>query len=273
MNKDKTIIKKFYDLKAPISNINGDSGVGDFICMSGSSSSTNSSLSNHMNFQQTTTANLIASLSLNSLANVSIFENEEYFSYFSKLLQQFNFIEFNLKISKQMDKSITQRSSSPATTPKPAKYPQSPRKSSSSLSRHHTQPITSIPISPSTPHNFTHNSNQQQHHHQSSNNVFKNISKRFNIKSWFTSSSQQNATNSNTLPNYQPNQPNMKSPQVSSQQYVYKKASQAPTTNKLVGTKSKGASPLVSTPFNKLLNSNQLMKHSCSEPSLNEIIE
>lgn len=41
---------------------------------------------------------LLASLSVNSLTNVSIFENEEYFSYFHKLIQQFSFIDFNLKI-------------------------------------------------------------------------------------------------------------------------------------------------------------------------------
>ena len=47
LNKDKLVLKKYYDLKLISSNSNnsGDSGVGDFICMSASSSSTNSSLS------------------------------------------------------------------------------------------------------------------------------------------------------------------------------------------------------------------------------------
>ena len=103
------------------SNNSGDSGVGDFICMSASSSSSSSlsvSQNNvHMNFGNNnnnnnnasltnTGYNLIASLSLTSLANVSIFENEEYFSYFHKLIQQFNFIEFNLKISKEIKPEI-----------------------------------------------------------------------------------------------------------------------------------------------------------------------
>lgn len=194
-----------------------------------------------------------------------------------------------------MDKSTsTPRTASPISTPKiTSKHtPQSPRKSSSSLSRHHTHTqATSIPISPSTPQNFNH-SNQQQQQHHSSHSVFKNISKRLNIKSWFTSSShnQQQSQHqpqpniSSTLPNHHQtssinnsnnnNKSNPSTPQVSSQQSVYKKTSQAPNTNKLVGTKSKGTAPvLISGPLNKLLNSTQLMKHSCSEPSLNEIIE
>ena len=101
-----------------------------------------------------------------------------------------------------------------------------------------------------------------------------------NIKSWFSSGqNQSNYANNATLPsmsannlkqhassgsplNYKKKNPVTSSPQISSQ--VYKKSSNAPI--KTVGTKSRG-------PMSKILNTSSLMKHSLSEPTLNEIIE
>jgi hypothetical protein len=65
---------------------------------------------------------LLASLSVNSLANVCIFENEEYFSYFHKLIQQFSFIDFNIKIyngnnSQTLEKKTQDPTKTPTTTP------------------------------------------------------------------------------------------------------------------------------------------------------------
>ncbi len=281
------------------------------------SSSSNSSFTNAITINNSTNNNnnnnnngynLIASLSLTSLANVSIFENEEYFSYFNKLMEQFNFIEFNLTISK--DKTFNQKVYNTTSNNtnnnnvniteqvkiKPA------RKSSSSLSRNDSsqgqKSMQSITTSPSTP-NATISYNNNNNNNNNNHSVFnlKNISKRLNIKSWFTSSSssntqqqsqpkqysnstlpsmsmhnmKQHTKSSNTLgfnSNNKPKLPNTAPQVITSQQQqpqhqVFKKAS------KLNNKNNKGSN----NNNLKKLNATSLMKHSLSEPSLNEVIE
>ena len=302
MNRDKGTLKKYYDLKLLSSNSNnsGDSGVGDFICMSASSSSNSSmsvsqnnaygTLSGITSSMANTGYNLIASLSLTSLANVSIFENEEYFCYFHKLIQQFNFIEFNLKISKE--KQEVKQHSQPKINQTPStsqKTPSSKRRNSNTQppvqqlqqqqlplpQQYNTTKQPSMTTSPSAPNpniSFNNNNNNSTN---SSHSVFnlKNISKRLNIKSWFSSSQQPQPASTDghqnsTLPSISSH--NLKHG-TGSQTLKQKSSSQAQassSSSKMTVKTSKNKGPI-----NKLLNSSNLMKHSLSEPSLNELME
>ena len=276
------------------------------MCTSGSSSfSSTLSLSNtkphasHNTFSNLiNSSHLLASLSVTSLANVSIFENEEYFNYFHKLLQQFNFIDFNLKV---LSENVKPQQSPPAhliipnapptpppTGPKP--HVSSRMKSSSNRRGSNTpQPFTNahhaLPSSPSTPIASVHNHN----------GVLKSISKRFNIKSWFSSNNGTQSSSAVGQKQQQPQQPNV----LSSQSYVsqtsatsfnkpvnFKNAIQStPPTSRHDMQPPNYTTPTATCCYNQSLvkkltqhhshstsASNNLMKHSLSEPSLNAIM-
>lgn len=265
-----------------------------------SSSSTSSSI-NYID-SSSNTANLLASLSITSLANVSIFENDEYFNYFHKLIQQFSYIDFNLKLLKEetpVDNKRTQITSSfsaqtIATPPssvetkpptiesktKPEKPLPPTRKSSSSTRRDSNETITT-PVS-------TFNHHQPQPCHSTSGLLLKNIKSRFNIKSWFSSShNHNNIPTSVSSSNIQSNTVNINT---NGRGYgtVKSIAPPAPSTTRTLQNPAKtnnhkhnlarnicpnptigigsGVGVLISG------NQNSLMKHSLSEPSLNALI-
>jgi hypothetical protein len=111
--KNKDLLKNFYDFKhAPQANSHrnnqsGDSGMGAEFMNASALSTASSLLSNHniamlsqKGFKSADNNNVMVT----SLSNVSIFENEEYFAYFHKLVEQFSYIEFNLKLFRDNEK-------------------------------------------------------------------------------------------------------------------------------------------------------------------------
>jgi hypothetical protein len=139
--KDRNLLREYYDLKQISTGSSNDSGVGGIegylypsTPSSINSSATFSITANNSNSNtillknnnpnnvddsfinsKYDNTNLIASLSLASLNNVSIFENEEYFNYFHKLVQQFNYIDLNLKILNDQTFLVRQSFLQPAT--------------------------------------------------------------------------------------------------------------------------------------------------------------
>lgn len=286
LNKDKSVLRKHYDLKLPSSNSanSGDSGVGEFLSTSDSTSSLASSLSHSQNHAQLVSSQqILASLSITSLANVSIFENEEYFSYYHKLLQQFNFIELNLtSFNVNHEKYELSCLGMPASPPTPKQKPAIPtRRPNNSQQRRGSNTLqqqqATIPTSPSTPLNTsTSNAN---------NGVFKSISKKFNIKSWFSHNNNGSGNgNSSDLKTSQSSQAPLSNkfgqttpPPSMSKLSLYEttpttKCCQNISQPKTVGrghnskaknhSKNSQAAPVLS-----------LMKHSLSEPSLNALIK
>lgn len=291
LNKDKSVLRKHYDLKLPSSNSanSGDSGVGEFLSTSDSTSSLASSLSHSQNHAQlVNSSQILASLSITSLANVSIFENEEYFSYYHKLLQQFNFIELNLTSfnvnHEKYELSCLGMPPSPPTpkqkpaipTRKPNNSQQQQRHGSNNLPQQNATTPTSAPMPLNTSANNTNN-----------NGVFKSISKKFNIKSWFSHSNNNNGSgngNSSDLKTSQSSQVPLSNkfgqttpPPSMSKLSLYETTpttkccqniSQPKTIGRGHNSKSKNhsknsqAAPVLS-----------LMKHSLSEPSLNALIK
>ena len=291
LNKEKTVLRKHYDLKllTTSGNNSGDSGVGEFLCNS-SFSSLSSSLSNSQNPNQQpiSSSQLLASLSVASLANISIFENEEYFSYYHKLLQQFNFIEFNLtSFNVNHEKyeiscfgllpptpHVSSHKQKPAI---PSKKPanNSSQKRSSNTTQQQSSNTATLPTSPSTPSTLNTST--------SNTGVLKSISKRFNIKSWFSNGNQnassntvnQSATNLKTSQSSTSNKLGQTTPPPSMNKLsIYdttpttkccQNITQSKTLSKAhhAGTKPKE--------MNKASNLS-LMKHSLSEPSLNALI-
>lgn len=311
LNKDKNVLKKYYDLKfsSSSSNNSGDSGVGEFLCTSGSSSLSSSlSLSQNHNTNPVNSSNLLASLSVTSLQNVSIFENEEYFNYYHKLLQQFNFIEFNLtSFNVNHEKYILSAgmlSPPPSTSSerknnqkqvnaqKPAIPIRKPNSNKRNNNSNHSQNHNTLPNSLSTP-------NAAQLNTSTNNNgVLKSISKRFNIKSWFSNSSNHSNTNNVVA------SPGLKQKQILSSQSSTSQSSsaslhkqQAPKfQNSIPKTPPQSTTTKLSyydtTPTSNCCqnishlakhgqnqnkhkphaSSTSLMKHSLSEPSLNALI-
>lgn len=261
-----------------------------------SSSSTSSSI-NYIDSSANNSANLLASLSITSLANVSIFENDEYFNYFHKLMQQFSYVDFNLKLLKEetpLDNKRTQIASSfsaqtIATPPssaetsktKPPEKPLPPTRKSSSSSRRDSSETITTPVS-----TFGHH--QPQPCHSTSGLLLKNIKSRFNIKSWFSSShNHNNIPTSVSSSNIQSNTVNINT---NGRGYGTVKAiaPPAPPTTRTLQNPAKSnnhkhnlARNICPNPtigigsgVGVLISGNQngLMKHSLSEPSLNALI-
>lgn len=253
MNRDKSFLRTFYDLKLPSSSSNnsGDSGVGEFFYASTSSSSSSVSL------PSANQSHLLASLSVASLANVSVFENEEFFNYFIKLLQQFNFIDFNLKILQD---------AKPIDLPKPmapVRKTSISQRRGSNIEPHVIQ-SPSAPLAVHTlPANTNNSINHQNNHNKQQDGGFnlKNISKKFNIKSWFTSN-----TPSPKLPN----------PISTSSQATNVIKRQKPTNIRNQQTPAESPRNVNKSSHqlarNASTNSNNPMKHSMSEPSLKAIL-
>lgn len=290
LNKDKSVLRKHYDLKLPSSNSanSGDSGVGEFLCHSDSTSSLASSLSHSQNHAQlVNSSQILASLSITSLANVSIFENEEYFSYYHKLLQQFNFIElnltsFNVNHEKYELSCLGMPPSPPSAKPKPAiptRKPNTSQQRRASNTQHHQQKPNhaTIPSSPSTPNPLNASTSNNNHN----NGVFKSISKKFNIKSWF---SHNNNGNSSDLKTSQSSQAPLSNklgqttpPPSMNKLSLYEttpttKCCQNISAPKTVdrGQNSKSKNQSKNSQAAPVLS---LMKHSLSEPSLNALIK
>ncbi len=302
LNREKSILKKHYDLKLPTAN-SGDSGVGELLSTSGSSSFS-SSISSSQNIQNNSSkflnsSNLLASLSVTSLANVSIFENEEYFNYYHKLLQQFSFIDFNLtSFNINHEKYvISSNCGTIQLTPPPSKLsernhdkkakPAVPvRKPSLSQTGTNFNTIPNSFSSPLPTHLSTTNGNNN------GNGVLKSISKRFNIKSWFSS----NSNNNNSV-----NSPNSKRKEILASQSTVSQVSTNSGNHRNFGQTTPPSQSnklsLYETPPTKCcqnisqlakqnqakMNKNErpknfnfsnksLMKHSLSEPSLNALI-
>lgn len=231
VNRDRNLVKTFYDLKNCLTSSNktlannssGDSGMGnEFMQISTSSSTCSSSLSTSMTQQSPNLVINEANFNVKSLASISIFENDEYFSYFHKVLQQFNLID--IKLNSHQNDQPPQTQAKPTPPPPPPNPPQplqhtkphapptpvvsrfKQMDTKTTLNRNHIpKPVQSnyqnvqngqtiVKKSVTSLNNQSnsgllnhHQSGTQAHHSHSGFNL-KNISKRFNIKSWFTSS-------------------------------------------------------------------------------------
>ena len=161
---------------------------------------------------------LLTSLSLNSLSNVSIFENEEYFNYFHKLMQQFSFIDFNLKLNatspppsetpppiKQTEPTQAQTTTTlPLTSfqqvleykPKPLAPLRKTSRSSSIKKSNTTNLATTLTLTPSASISSTISSiaNYQNSSHTRSHSGFNLKNK---IKSWFSNNNNNSNCGSN----------------------------------------------------------------------------
>lgn len=266
---------------------------------------------------------------LTSLVNVSIFENEEYFNYFHKLLQQFNFIEINFKLQQTIQQQQQQQHipqpqqpkiTKPRIEPKPQlhtlKQAQNPkpilnskpnnqvpvvplRKSTvaRNISNANQQrPSQTLAQSKSTPFSVNNQTSNAINHTNGSGFNLKNISKRLNIKSWFTSSnsgSNSNIPSSASQTNFNSNS-NANSQRIGAVKTLAPNtrlmnttattATHPPITAKRVsnlnsrnGTRLANNSGVLGSGVGALINEHKysnksLMKHSMSEPSLNAIL-
>jgi hypothetical protein len=116
LNKNKDILKNFYEFKHQTGSVrnnqSGDSGMGaDFMNASLLSAASSLLSNNNIASLAALKPSKSSDVMITSLSNVSIFESEEYFSYFHKLVEQFSYIDFNLKLFKDNDKVIAPASS------------------------------------------------------------------------------------------------------------------------------------------------------------------
>ncbi|CAF0867022.1 unnamed protein product [Brachionus calyciflorus] len=325
INRDKNLLKTFYEFKQNFKNLannsSGDSGMGnEFMQISTSSSTCSSSLSNSMTQNQSPLVNINESnFNVKSLSNVSVFENDEYFSYFHKLLQQFNQIEIKLH-TPQHSELPTKPNHPPTPPPPPPLLQQKPPQQQSNIQqtvKSQAPPTPNInrlkqpetksilnrnhipkPVLQNNPNVQNHKksnsnlSNQQNlvNHHQTgssnhSNGGFnlKNISKRFNIKSWFTSHTH---SNSNIPIPTSASHNNFASTTGTNSRLPIGIKTLAPNTSRFGNKKNtrRDSSVLKVCDGNGVLgsgvgalisnnSSNNLMKHSLSEPSLNKILD
>jgi hypothetical protein len=257
-----------------------------------------SSVSSSFNLLDSKNNNLTSS-SIKTFYNLSVFENEEYFGHFHKLLQQFDLIDFDLQLLKKISQiknnmtsinndviknfsghdeinSIVNKTSNFSNKP----FVPSQSAGSSDSSKKIDCALNSTSLISNTPNIHTQKNttlnriNQMNSCSNSSSGFnFKNISKKFNFKSWFTSSNSQisqNSKNASAIHNF--SKPKSKSPHKNPlkslptsipnqmQEYSYK------FINKNLG------SVLNSNIYNKTFNEN-IMKHSLSEPSINALIQ
>lgn len=285
----------------------------EFMQMSTSSSNSSSISISTNNFQLPNPCVNEANFNVKNLSCVSIFENEEYFSYFHKLLLQFNQLELKLQthgnetnatkiqpvqLQTPLNQEKEKVSLSPA--PQPPKPPliqtpiiQRPKHNDSrqfNNRNHIPKPInhnlhSNIPKSST---NVYHPGNSHNHsgaHHSHSGFNLKNISKRFNIKSWFTSSTSNtniptsashnnftshhvNSTGSRLSFGIKTLTPSNRNENKNSRENVKKKMNNATKCCDVntTGVLGSGVGALCN-------NSNSFMKHSLSEPSLNAILD
>jgi hypothetical protein len=276
----------------------------------------NSSISSSTSSSCNGTESQIKGKKLNSspsLANISIFENEEYFAYFHKLLEQFNYMDFNLNLLKEIsnvkqefpsviNNSMTNASSTTFSNSKTTT-------SSSNYDSSNKTNFNKKPIAPSRklsarrgsnvaqpgPANTTMSSNSSQNTKNSTNNSinqlnnfpgnnsnssgfnFKSISKKFNIKSWFTSSNSYiNQQSKNQFPTSSSNNHILKTNSKLTLQNPIRAYDTSDSNSSHVQekyTNKKSYRNIVGglTITNKR-NSDSSMKHSLSEPSINALI-
>lgn len=301
LNRDKQLLRIYYEFKHTGGgqfnnpNTSGDSGVSsEFMYTSHSSSnpasntcsmSSNISLSHQNNNTQPTSTQLCE---LTSLANVSIFEHDEYFSYFIKLVQQFQIVDFQIRLNS---------TNTPATAivnTAPGQIQASKLASSASFQ----SATTNVPKIQAYHHQPNSSGGSTTSNGSTSAFNLKNISKRLNIKSWFTSSSSMvhspsslprgsRATNHSPSPappqhaqHSKHHHPTLKAATRLTnftQQHKHKmaaaeRAGQLTTGMGCVVDSKQKVSNLTNTKNNSHQATNDLMKHSLSEPSLNSII-
>ena len=213
------MLKNFYafkNLSSLLNNNSGDSGVSG---VSSEFMMTNSALTNQNK----------TDFAYSSLVNVSLFENEEYFSYFYKLVEQFGFIEFNLKLinnaqptSATLSTAYTGNGQNNNMPPKfktqqvaelqmnkllETQLPKRDGKlNSPSVSKViidnksiYNQNQQNKPLATKSSHNISSGSASSTGSGGGGNGFnFKSISKKFNIKSWFGSNST-NSANSQVI--------------------------------------------------------------------------
>lgn len=298
LNREKNLLKIYYDIK-PQTLI---SSISDNLFAS-TSSSASSSFNGLLDSKHMLTNNTIT-----TLANISIFENEEYFSYFHKLLEQFNFMDFSLNLLKELspvkqdqpapivNTGFTNKSTITANNTNLNTKPIAPlRKISTRQSSHSNSSKSTIPNSvssiisnaPNLTSNLKHSNTTSinQPNNGSGGFNFKSISKKFNIKSWFTSSNshlsqppknsfqssqsgtgyQKSLTGKSLFPNNHP----IKAYETS------ESSSKFNTLNQTQDKSSKKTHKNVVGGFNVLNNkrhNENAMKHSLSEPSINALI-
>lgn len=272
LNKNKDLLNNFYDLRHQSSlslnknNSSGDSGVGGEFMNASILSSTSSLTLNHAIKPPTSSV-------VNSLANVSVFENDEYFHYFLKLLEQFDFVSLNarhfidMKISSQQARKKPNFNNQTLSTDQTFKSQQVAESQMNYLLENHlktsnsSEPASRIKSS----YNISGSSNSTSSSTTSNTtpNGFnlKNISKKLNIKSWFGSSGSGASTPQNVTKN---------------------KISTAATTSNIAGyMRETGVAPKTSRTMNTLSrrgimvhdDNDSLMKHSMSESNLNHALK
>lgn len=321
MNRDKNLLKSFYDFKQCLTkkglgnNSSGDSGMGTEFMQISTSSSNSSSLSiSTNNFQLPNPSVNEANFNVKSLSNVSVFENEEYFSYFHKLLLQFNQLELKLQTHgnenvnpkiQPAQTPLNQEKEKVSLSPAPQlqKSPliqtpiiQRPRNMDSrqfNNRNHIPKPVnnnlhSNIPKSSTNVYHTgsSHNHSGANHTHSGFN--IKNISKRFNIKSWFTSSNSNSniptSASHNNFTTHNVNSsgsrlpfgiktltPSNRNENKNSKENVKKKLNRESNATKCCDVNTTGV--LGSGVGALCNNSNSFMKHSLSEPSLNAILD
>lgn len=318
VNRDKSLLKNFYEFKLLAvnkglgNNSSGDSGMGTEFMQVSSASSTSSSLSISNNFQSPNTTVNEANFNVKNLSNISVFENEEYFSYFHKLLLQFNQLDLKLQThSNEVNPNRPQTSQTPPVQEKICPTPQfqaqkppiiqtpiinRPKQHDSrhlNNRNHIPKPVignlnSNIPKSSSNVYHTGSSQNTSGGHHSHSGFNLKNISKRFNIKSWFTSSNSStniptsashnnfttqnlNSTGSRLPFGLKTLTPSNRNEQKNFRENVKKKLSRESNTTKCCDVNTTGV--LGSGVGALCNNSNSFMKHSLSEPSLNAILD
>lgn len=292
LDKNRNLLKSYYDLKAN-AETKSDESTENF------QTSINSSFSTSLNLMDSKCKNNnLSSSSIKICSNISVFENEEYFNYFYRLLQQLDLIDFDLQLLRKISQikyEITSMNNEGITnshtgnngvdlidnkTENLSKKPFVPlRKISARRSSNNSRKIESSIISNSPSINnekvtSLNRINQVNSCNNSSSGFnFKSISKKFNFKSWFTSSnSQLNQTSKHesAIDNFKHKS---KSPH-----NLLTKPFPTTLTNQMqekfshkINNKNLGG-VLNSNIFNKPFNEN-IMKHSLSEPSINALIQ
>lgn len=320
LNRDKNLLRIYYDFKSgnlttattpttSNANTSGDSGVSsEFMYASHASShsptpttsqscSMSSNISSSNQHQQNTPANNNNGqiYELTSLANVSVFEHDEYFSYFLKLIQQFHSIDFHIRLNSTSapattTATITQTSTAATLPPQPPAHPSSKHLATSNSFQQTSHMMMKQQQQQQLPgyNNHAANSSGGSTTSTGSTSAFnlKNISRRLNIKSWFTSSSNMavvTAPAATSSSKHQSTTTLFKNSNATArltnftQQHKHKMAAAERAGN--LGTGVGCALVAQQQAANGVNNNNNnnhtgadLMKHSLSEPSLNAII-
>ena len=217
LKKERNLLNRFYDLKYPPPKTGAKHSAK--VLTSSDSSSSVESLTTIVESVATSATDKSSAVSspsiLSSLANVSIFENDDYFDYFYKTLEQFNTVEINIESLREVDSVLdhTNTSSSNSGSDTHVKQFRSHTAQSSvpkfgGANRFNmaekgelSGPGSKKLINDSKSFNNLATAAGQQSQQTNTNGfILKNISKRLNIKSWFASSSNANSNGQVTSP-------------------------------------------------------------------------